>query len=238
MQDSPQQPANQPFYAPAEMFGQEQVQMYAPARDIIQPLMLAQEIAVYPNRAQAIWRFIVIVVGLIIEIGLFVLLMFLFAFLNGSIVPDDTSASFFSPAFFILLILMLVVVAFFGRIAWRMASTLIFSHKPLLVINREGITVGPMQSLSGFFIPWAEVEAISSRTFMYKYLCIQPRNQKEFMKRFNWWERFIRLSNSIFGIPPLIVPQVFLERPVEEILSTLYYTYANELAYYHVQLRP
>lgn len=137
-----------------------------------------------------------------------------------------------------ILAFVLAVIALMGRTAWRMASTLIFSRRPLLVINREGIRVGGMSSLSGFFIPWTEIEAISSYTFMYKYLCVHPRNQKEFMKRFNWWERFVRLSNSIAGIPPLIVPQVFLERPVEEILSTLYYTYANELAYYHVQLRP
>ena len=33
------------------------------------------------------------------------------------------------------------------------------------------------------------------------------------------------------------VPQIFLDKPVEEILQQLYYMYANELNYYRVQLR-
>ncbi|HEX7735952.1 MAG TPA: hypothetical protein VF458_13895 [Ktedonobacteraceae bacterium] len=64
----------------------------------------------------------------------------------------------------------------------------------------------------------------------------RARNENQFLKRFNAFERFIRLSNSIFGIPSLLMPQVYLDRPVEEIMQRLYYEHMNELSYYRVQL--
>jgi len=238
MQYPPQQPTNQPYYPPSEVYLYEQSQAYLPAQEITQPPVLTQEIAIYPNRKQAIWRVIFSTVMLFFIIILFALFAFFVRFIVGSSPVDTNFGSVFLIIFAFFLVFMLAEIAYISWITWRMASTLIFSHKPLLIINRKGITVGRMPNLSGFFISWAEVESINTSTFMYKYLCIHPRNRKQFMKRFSPLERFRRLSNALVGAPPLVVPQVFLERPVEEILRTLYYSYASELSYYRVQLRP
>jgi hypothetical protein len=93
--------------------------------------------------------------------------------------------------------------------------------------------------LSGFFIPWAEIEALapSPSRFMYQYFCIIPKNPAQFLSRFGPLERFNRRLNSRVG-SPLYIPQIFLDKPVEEILRTLYHMYVSELSYYRVQLRP
>src|SRR5258708_6033034 len=236
MQYPPQQPTNQPYHPPSEIYVQGQSQAYLPTQEITQPPVLAQEIAIYPNRKQAIWRTTVCAVALFFAVLLLIFFAFFFHFLAES---SPAGSDFDSLIIFVcFLALILAEIAFAGWATWRIASTLLFSHKPLLLINREGITVGRMPSLSGFSIPWAEIESIHTSTFMYKYLCIRPRDQKDFLKRFSLLERGIRLSNALIGVPPLIVPQVCLERPVEEILRTLYHMYASELSYYRVQLRP
>lgn len=231
MQDLPQ---NQPPYPPSEIYLPEQSQAFEQLAEITQPHALVREILVYPNRGQAILRTAICAVGLVVLLALGAALLGLA--LASSLFQTGASAL---PLVVVLVSVLAVYLACFALVAWltwRMAQ-LLFSHKPVLSINREGITVSRMPMLSSFFIPWTEIEAIYAYTFMYKYLCIRPKNAKQFLSRFNVFERFNRLSNSIFGIPPLIVPQVFLNTPVEEIIQRLYYMYANELNYYHVQLR-
>ena len=239
MQYPPEQPTNQPLYAPSEIYLYDQPQAYAPqpimpAREITQPV-LAQEIAAYANRRQATWRTILCAFCLLVEI-LF-LAFFVVATTQYASPDSDFTLLYISFAIFISL-LILAAIAFIGRMVWHWSSTLLFNRKPILIINREGITTSALPSLSGFFIGWNEIEAIYVYAFMYKYLCIRPKNTKLFLKRFNALERFIRLSNSMFGIPPLIVPQIYLDKPVEEILQSLYHRYSNELSYHRIQLRP
>lgn len=247
MQDPLQRPANQPFYLSSEALGQEQIhiyvpdyaitrsreqmQIYVPAHVITRSRMQAQEIAIYANRRQAIVRTIVVLIALLVLV-LMIPFILIYGSTNGGPPPPD-----FLPVLVVCSMAMLLVITPFSWMTWRMAS-LIFSHEPLLIINSEGIKVGRIPTQSGFFIPWTEIEAISLYTRTYEYLCIHPGSRKEALRHFPWWERLIKRINMVLGIPPLIVPQFFLARPVEEILSTLYYRYANELTYYHVQLRP
>jgi hypothetical protein len=233
-----QQPLPQRSPAPSEIYIPEQPQSYAPqwpvyeqSQEVLQRAEPVQDIAIYPNRGQAIMRISILVVVLVLMIMILGLLVFVFSI--GGFSADIVTM----PLRWVFGVL-LVCIAVYGWLIWRMVSSLLLTRNPLLLINREGITVGRMLMFSGFFIPWSEIEAISTYTFMYKYLCIIPRNPREFMKRFNAVERFIRWSNALFGIPRLIVPQVFLERPVAEILPQIYYQYVHELSYYRVQLRP
>jgi hypothetical protein len=115
----------------------------------------------------------------------------------------------------------------------------ILKPTPLLIINYQGITVGKMVMFSGFFIPWHEIDAIHTSTFIYyKYFCIRPKDTRQFLKRFHILERFNRLSNTILGLSPLVVPQVFLGRPVEETLQQLQFFYAYELNMHRIRLYP
>ena len=254
MQEPPsQQPSPHWQPAPSEIYVPEQSQVsmpqppvYSPPHQFprpvqvsIQPPMPVQDIAIYPNRGQAIWRTIMCAIGLVVII--LVLIPVIFDFI--SLMLEDTQVGgSFGPGFlifiFCIFVFLLTVIALYGWMTWRMASTLLFARKPILLLNRESITVGRIPTFSGFFIPWAEVELLYAHTFMYKYLCIRPKDTSQFMKRFNPLERLLRYSNTPFGIPPLIVPQVYLERPVAEILHQAYYMYANELNYYHVRIQP
>jgi hypothetical protein len=202
-----------------------------PGQEITRPPMQGQEIVIYPNRTQAIVRTILCGVGLAFGIMILagaIALLFILGttFQINYIVP-----------LIVYLALMLPILAFGGWATWSMAQ-LFLKPTPLLIINRQGITVGKTPMLSGFFIPWHEIEAIHASTFIYKYLCIRPKDTKQFLKRFNILERFNRRSNAIIGVPPLVVPQVFLERPVEETLQQLPIFYAHELNTHRIRLCP
>lgn len=192
--------------------------------------MQGQEIVIYPNRTQAIVR--TILCGLILAFGIMILLIAIAFF---SILGTNDQVDYIVPII-AYLALMLPVLAFAGWTTWSMAQLL--KPTPLLIINHQGITVGKMPMLSGFFIPWHEIEAIHTSTFIYKYLCIRPKDTRQFLKRFNILERFNRLSNTIIGVPPLIVPQVFLARPINETLQQLQFFYAHELDTHRIRLRP
>lgn len=191
--------------------------------------MQDQAIVIYPNRTQTIVRTIALVVILIL--GLIVLAgAENFFFILGS-----THHTNYIVLMIIYLILMLLVLAFGVLGTWSMAR-LAFRQIPLLIINHEGITVSEMPWLSGCFIPWHEIEAIHTSICVYKYLCVRPKDTRQFLQRFNVLERFYRRSNAIVGIPALFVTQVLMERPVDETLQQLAVLYVHELFTYHIQL--
>jgi hypothetical protein len=211
MQYPPQQ--QPPIHSPLEV--------YAPPYPSAMP---DQEIVIYFNRTQAIVRTIIsgiaLVLGIIIFLGAIA-----FIYILGATFHIDVIVPMI-----IYLAFMLLAIAFSGWTTWRMAQ-LSLKPTPLLIINRQGITVGKISipMFSGFFIPWYEIEAVHAYTFLNKYLCIRPKDTRQFLKRFNALERFNRRSNAIFGIPPLVVPQIFMERSVEETLQQLQFFYAHGL---------
>jgi len=226
MQYPPEQPAHQPYYPPAEIYQPEQRQEYAP-QETAQPPLLAQEITVYAKGKQLIWRTVVCVFCLFI----IVLIIPLIAIL-GILTGQPVELGDIIPS----LILVVLSAVFIGWISWTMLS-MVLSKKPLLRINHEGITVSPMSMLSGFSISWEEVGAIFPSRYMYKYLCISPKNPDYFLEtHFNAFERFNRRINAMIGAP-LYVPRIYMDKPIEEILQQVYYTYASELSYYRVQIR-
>jgi TRAP-type C4-dicarboxylate transport system permease small subunit len=236
MQYPPQEqpPTNQPYYPPSEIYQYDQPQQFAPAREMSRLPVQRQDIVVYPNRGQAIWRTVVCVVCLLFLL-IFIPVFSINLFATAGPIPTDEMLPIVSLLVFVF-VLFLAALIFLGWITWRMASALLFKSKPILTITSEGITVGRMPMLSGFSILWSEIDAIFVSRYLYKYLCIQPKNADQFLSRFNGLERFNRRINSMIGAP-LYVPLVFLDRPVEEILQQLYYMYASELNDYHVQLR-
>ena len=243
MQYPPQPAPDRQSHIPSEIYMPEQPQgylaqqVYAPqyqlpgqGLEMTRPPVQAEEIVVYPNHTQAILRTSISAVALVLLIAIIPTFLILISSIGPSQFSDLVALAF-------VLAIALPAIALIGWLTWRMASQLIFSSKPLMTINREGITVGRMPMLSGFSIAWAEIGAIhSSRYIFYKYLCISPRYPDQFLARFNGWERFNRRLNSMIG-SPLYVPQIYLGKPVEEIFQQLYDMYANELRYYQVQLR-
>ena len=237
MQNSSQQPPeNQRRYPPSEIYVYDEPLTFSPVQEITRPPLPLQEIAIPINRGQASWRAAVCVLGLVI---LLVLLIPLLSLITSAVnMLDENPLELIILALVVFtLVFWLMALIFVGWINWGMFSGLISSRQPLLVINREGITVRRMPILSAFFIAWSEIGAIYIRRALYKYLCIAPKYPDLYLKRFNAFERFLRRSNALVGIPSLIIPQVYLARPVEEILQQLYHIYSSELSSYHIQLR-
>jgi hypothetical protein len=228
MQYPPQQPpANQPYYPPSEIYQYDQLQQFAPAQEVTQPPVQRQDIVIYSNRTQTIMRTIIGMICLIFLVVTFAAFLILGFTTGGSFQASDLAA----------LLMFVAAIALVGWLTWRMVSQLLLSRKPVLIIHREGITIGKLPALSDASISWAEIEAIYAyRYIIYKYLCIRPKNTEQFLSRFGKLKQFNMRINSMTGAP-LNVPQVFLDRPVEEILQQLYYMYSSELNYYHVQLR-
>lgn len=229
MQQQP--PANQPYYPPSEIYLYDQPQQFAPAQEITRPPVQRQDIVVYYNRKHAIRCIVIGVAGLVFLIADLAFLCFLIFAIGGPVQARDIGP------LAAMLLLFFACMAFVGWFTWRFGFQELRNRKHVLIINSEGITVRKLFSLSGFFISWAEIDVIfTSRYIFYKYFCIKPKNTDAFLSRFNRLERFFRRLNSMIG-SPLYIPQIFLDRPVEEILQQLYYMYASELNYYHVQLR-
>jgi hypothetical protein len=224
MQYPPQEPLRQSAY----VRGQSQYQPPQSDQGIERRSSPGQMLAIFPNRGQAIWRTVVIAIYLVFLVAMDIF----FLFLTFSVGSSDPSVF---PIFLSLFVFLAALTVFFGWMTWRMAYDLLFSGKPLLTFNREGITVGSIPFYSGFFLPWSEIEAIYVYTFMYKYLCFRARNQSQYMKRFNIFERFFRYSNIITGVPPLVMPQIYLERPIQEILYLMFERYQAELNYYGIR---
>lgn len=217
-----QPPGPQPS-APSEIYWSEQAQAVVPQQ---QQVILGQEIVIYPNRKQAIFR-----ASLCTIVALFIISIFFVALAtNGPLQPSDIA-----PMLATLFIVIFGAILL-GWLGWSTGFRQLRTPKPMLMINREGITVASMIMLSGFFISWADIEVIHTSRYIYKYFCIVPKNPDQFLTRFSSWERFTRRMNSMIG-SPLYMAQVFLDKPVEEIVQQVYYMYSNELAYYRVQLR-
>jgi hypothetical protein len=234
MQYPPQQPANQPSYAPAEMVMQEQLQtlppmpVYAPQNGQFAP---GQEIVVYAKRTQAIVRVTICVIALLVLILLIPTMLIVGFVTSGAPAPGDI------PPLIFAFVIILAGIAFISWITWRTASDFLFNRQPVLRINHEGITVGKVPMLSGYSISWAEIGAVFSSRYLYKYFCILPKNPDEYLARFKGLDRFNRRMNSVIGAP-LYMPQTYLDRPIEEIINAIYAGYVNELAQNRVQLRP
>lgn len=222
----------QPYYVPSEIYQYDQPQAgMTPApisvNEITQSTAAIGEIAIYPDRKVAILSSTIMVIGLLFVILILPGIAILGAAIGEPVKPSDLAS----------LIVIIPCAAFIGWLAWRMLSTLLFSRKPLLLINREGITVNRVPMYSGFFIPWAEVAAVfPSQYVIYKYLCILPKNTDLSLARFNGFERLLRRMDTAAG-SPISLRQTYLGKPVEEIVRQLYSTYASELSYYNVQVR-
>jgi hypothetical protein len=239
MEYSPQQ--EPPMRSQSEVYLPKQAQVYAPqipvyaqqypGQEIMQTSMNDQAIVIYPDRTHAIVN--TISYGIMLAFGIMVFTGAIALFL----ILSTTLQSKFLVPLVIYLALWLPALAFGSWGTWNMAQ-FAFKRTPLLIIDRQGITVGQAPMNSGFFIPWHEIEAIHAHTFMHKYFCIRPKDTKQFLKYFNIFERFNRRSNIIIGAPPLIVSQNFLESPIEEVLQQLQVFYAHELDTYHIRLRP
>jgi hypothetical protein len=236
MQDPPSQPQlplNQLYSSPSEIYSHEQLQATPPVQEITRPFSLSQNSAFYPDRRQVLWRTILFVVCFAVSLLCFPLLFVLNFLSHGSFVEAGDTVP---------LALMLAMTAFIGQFTWNFfSSQLPRAHLPLLVLNREGITVGRMFTLSGSFISWAEIESIYLYTYtdafiQYRYLCIRPRNIQQYLSRFPRLERFYRSFSRRRGTP-IAVPEDLLEKSIEEILHQLHSTYASELSYYQIQLR-
>lgn len=226
MQSFPDQPVNQPYHAPSEIYVPEQPWAPPPMPISGQAPTPAQEIAIYVNRAQAITRAMICLCCLLLLLAIFPVLALIAAL-------TDSLPSFLDVA--PLLIILLPALALVGWITWALL-VLAFAHQPIMRIQREGILVRSMPLLSSFSISWGEIDALFVRRALYKYLCILPKNSDAFVKsHFHGLESFIRRKARIGA--PLYVPQVYLNKPVEEILQQVYYMYSQELGYYRVQVR-
>lgn len=110
--------------------------------------------------------------------------------------------------------------------AWQIWRCLRISSKrePVLVINYSGILLKHIAGRRLLALPWSEIESISVREF--------------------FSEKSLRIRRRIpRGVPipffrpkTLNIPQVFLDRSVDEIFMTLAQTYASELSSYNVQI--
>jgi hypothetical protein len=217
---------------PSEAHTPELPQQYAPQYPSAMP---DREIVIYSNRRQILIRTIM---------GVFIAFISSLMVIHGvnSLFQDDYIMSWISSLVFLIPGLILCVYVIGSMVRF------FFIRTPLLIINCEGITVGKMPTRSGCFIPWCEIEAIYSDAYVsgyvyghlnlngYKYLCVRPKDTEQFLQRFNAFERFNRRHNAIVSKPAVAVPQVFMERPVDETLQCLVTYYSYELYTCHIQL--
>lgn len=196
-------------------------------QEIMQTPAFTGEITIYANSKQVIWRAAVGVIGF-----LFILLL-----VPIIAVSDAAHGKPFDPGALIAFVVTLPITIFVGWITWTLFSPL-FMHKPILTINHSGIIVRPIPLFSGFSILWGEIDTLAFLAYQNNlYLGIFPKNPQQFLKRFNSVERLIRQTNTIVGLPALVLPQINLEEPIEEILQQVCYIHTNELNHYQVQIR-
>jgi hypothetical protein len=205
-----QYPSQQPSpdYPPAELYVQEQPSGGAPYQPSGQ-LRQGEEIIVGYNRQFAKIYMVVCIIGLIVVIALLPIGL-IAGFTSGPFEPSDVLP------LMLTLVVWLAGITFLGWMT-RFAIAQGRSPKTVLLINHEGIAIQRVYLMRSRFVPWAEIESIYPRNIGYRYFCIQKRNRA-------------------FG-SMILVPQMYLDRPVEEILQQLYYIYSSELSYYGVQLR-
>ncbi len=119
-----------------------------------------------------------------------------------------------------------------GLAAAGIWQTLVFlrmtlSTEPVLIISRAGIRVGKIYGLSDLFLPWKDVETVSSQP-PYKVLDIHPVNTRRFIASLPLNMRLICRLNVLTGAP-VTISQSFMDKPIDEILEQIRRRYAREL---------
>lgn len=207
MQYPPQQPSAN--YPPAEVYVQEQAPFAGMQYQPSAPLRQSEEIAIGYNRLSATIQLIVCAAGLIVLIA-FLPIMLIANFASGPFEPEDTLP------LLVTIFILFAGIAFVSWITWGVVAHR-RSRKPVLFINHEGIAIERVFLMRKRFISWTEIASIYQRNMGYKYFCIQKKR-------------------ATFGAL-VMVPQMYLEKPVEEILQRVYHMYSSELSYHNVQLR-
>lgn len=230
MQYPPQPPISKPSYPPTEMhlpelpLVNEEAQESAPA----------QKIVIYADRIRGARSLAALTNRIILGALMFVLLAYvLLSFINNTTL-NNPALNFFAVLFIFVYVMMLARMAL-SR--WIMGRSLLVSGQPIMVVDSAGITLRGAVSLSNIFIAWSEIESLDVYLLKYRYLCIRLRDAKAFTRRLPLLEQALKLIDSLYGLPPLYISLLYLDKPVEEILQQLYYMYAKELSYYRIQIR-
>ncbi|HVU68869.1 MAG TPA: hypothetical protein VHD63_17165 [Ktedonobacteraceae bacterium] len=140
-------------------------------------------------------------------------------------------------AFDLILLVSVLVLLRQIFVRWCRGRSLLVNAQPLLMIDSHGISIRGSYALDNIFLAWSEIEAIEHYHSRYHYLCICPRDPRLLARRAPLYERLLRLTDLTYKMPCLVLPSVYLDKPVEEILQQLYHIYAKELNYYQVQIR-
>ena len=107
---------------------------------------------------------------------------------------------------------------------------------PTLVISHQGIRVGSVYGPSEIELPWEDIEAIVLMPRgLVRQLAIRPRKGAVCLSRFSVPMRFMLLLNIVSGAL-IVLPQPYLEQPVENILYRVRKRYKKEIRYYHIDL--
>ena len=119
--------------------------------------------------------------------------------------------------------------------SWTLAQFL-SSGAPTLVISHQGIRVGSVYGPSEIELPWKDIEAIVLMPRgLVRQLAIRPRKGAVLLSRFSLPMRFMLLLTMLSGAL-VILPQPYLEQPVENILYRVRKRYKKEFRYYHIDL--
>ena len=141
-------------------------------------------------------------------------------------------------SFFLILFADVLLFAKLALAYWVARRSLLVNSTPVILVDGEGISLRGALSLDDTFIAWNEIEALDIYTYKQNYFCVRPRNAPLLTRRMPLLERILKLSNRVYGIPPLSVSGFYTDKPVEEILQQLYHMYAKELSLYHVHIQP
>lgn len=169
---------------------------------------------------------------MIFLIGIILLVVFLFG-----VIPYVISGVF-SFDHSMLEILLIPLLVYGLPLLWQGFHAL-FLHQPALVITSTGIEVLPLNIPGCFFIRWSEIQRISvDQYFSNKYLCIHPKESKEYIARFAGLKRFSMQFWTPKGLPLMSVPLLYLDKQATEIFRQLSLSYTAELDSHHILLLP
>jgi hypothetical protein len=141
------------------------------------------------------------------------------------------------PAFYLILLVSALFLIRQIFVRWCCGRSLLVNAQPLLMIDSRGISIRVSYALDNIFLAWSEIEAIEYYNARYHYLCVCPRDPRLLARRVPLYERLLKLTDLTYKMPCLVLPSVYLDKPVEEILQQLYHIYEKELNYYKVQIR-
>lgn len=178
-----------------------------------------QEIIVSPQKSQIVF---------IMALFTFNLLLQLFNTIQS------LTHHFDNPLFWLVLISINLLL--YSCIVWDFGRA-IFSRKPALRINREGIFVAGVYYQPGYFLPWSEISHLSIKTVMLsKMLCIRLKDPALTYARFSVWQRLRCRINKGLGSEDIAIAQLNVKMPLEEIVWWTHHMYLNELTHYEVSL--